>query len=108
MWFVEKVAMQDNNAGGWDALLTKKVMRECLVTGVIGKVLETAVFDELLFGADAVQKRMLEAQDECTLQFEGECYLSTPEGSPAHPTQATIAPSCVLSASAPSWPTMTS
>ncbi|KAK4032630.1 hypothetical protein C8A01DRAFT_50618 [Parachaetomium inaequale] len=71
MWFVEKVAMQDNNAGGWDALLTKKVLRECLVTGVIGKVLETAVFDELLFGADEVQKRMLEAQDECTLQFEG-------------------------------------
>ncbi|KAL2184401.1 hypothetical protein L209DRAFT_757878 [Thermothelomyces heterothallicus CBS 203.75] len=29
------------------------------------------VFDDLLFGADKVQKRMLEAQDECTLDYEG-------------------------------------
>ncbi|KAH6650943.1 hypothetical protein F5144DRAFT_524485 [Chaetomium tenue] len=71
LWFVGQVAMQDNNAGGWDALLTKRAHRECLVTGVIGKVLEMAVFDDLLFGADKTQKSMLEAQDECTLEFEG-------------------------------------
>jgi hypothetical protein len=80
LWFVEQVAMQDNNAGGWDVLLTKKTHRECLVTGVIGKVLQMAVFDDLLFGADKTQKTMLEAQDECTLQFEGEFLsLGTPE-----------------------------
>ncbi|KAH6853576.1 hypothetical protein B0I37DRAFT_10201 [Chaetomium sp. MPI-CAGE-AT-0009] len=71
LWFVAQVAMQDNNAGGWDVLLMKKVYRECLVTGVVGKVLEMAVFDDLLFGADKVQKDMLKAQDECTLDLEG-------------------------------------
>ncbi|KAK4105689.1 hypothetical protein N658DRAFT_492173 [Parathielavia hyrcaniae] len=39
--------------------------------GVLGKALEMGVFDDLLFGADEVQKKMLEAQDECTLNFEG-------------------------------------
>ncbi|KAK3907023.1 hypothetical protein C8A05DRAFT_40206 [Staphylotrichum tortipilum] len=71
MWFVEKVAMQDNRAGGWDELLVKELHRTCLVTGVIGKVLETCVFDDLLFGADEIQKKMLEGQDECTLELEG-------------------------------------
>jgi hypothetical protein len=75
MWFVEKVAIQDNNVGGWDALLRRGVMRECLVTGIIAKLLETSVFDELLFGADQTQKTMLESQDECTLQYEGEWSL---------------------------------
>jgi hypothetical protein len=105
MWFVEKVAIQDNNAGGWDALLRRGVMRECLVTGIIAKLLETSVFDELLFGADQTQKTMLESQDECTLQHEGEWSLAS-VGSPwilVHiltQPQATNAPPCVLSASA--------
>jgi hypothetical protein len=98
MWFVEEVAMQDNNAvGGWDDLLVKRLLRECLVTGVIGKVLETSVFDDLLFGADKTQKDMLEAQDKCTLELEGtwfpwwimdaeltRCRLST------HPTAVSL------------------
>ncbi|KAL2165341.1 hypothetical protein VTH06DRAFT_638 [Thermothelomyces fergusii] len=70
-WFVAQVAVQDNNAGGWDVLLTRRRQREHLVAGVIGKILEMEVFDDLLFGADRVQKRMLEAQDECTLDYEG-------------------------------------
>ncbi len=70
--FVKKVAKQDNNAGGWDALLVNRRKREWLLTGVIGKALETCVFEDLLFGADEGQKKMLEAQDECTLEFEGE------------------------------------
>lgn len=72
MWFVEQVAMQDNNAGGWDALLARRAERECLVTGVLGKVLEMGVFDDLLFGADPAQKSMLQGQDECTIGHEGE------------------------------------
>ncbi|KAK4129417.1 hypothetical protein N657DRAFT_677040 [Parathielavia appendiculata] len=54
----------DNNAVGWDALLIKGALRH-------GKALEMVVFDDLLFGADEVQKNMLVAQDECTLNFEG-------------------------------------
>ncbi|KAJ4297015.1 hypothetical protein N0V88_003931 [Collariella sp. IMI 366227] len=71
MGFLEQVAIQDNNMGGWDDLLVKRLHREFMVTGVIGKVLETCVFDDLLFGADTAQKRMLKAQDECTLELEG-------------------------------------
>lgn len=74
-WFVKKVARQDNHAGGWDALLKMEKHRRYLVIGVIGKALEMCVFDELLFGADAEQKEMLEAQDRCTLDMEGECPL---------------------------------
>jgi hypothetical protein len=75
MWFVQKVAMQDNNlAGGWDDLLVRRPLREYLATGVIAKALETCVFDDLLFGADKDQKGMLEAQDRCTLELEGQ-YL---------------------------------
>ncbi len=70
--FVKKIAKQDKNAGGWDELLVKRRNREWLLTGVIGKVLETCVFEDLLFGADEGAKEMLEAQDECTLEFEGE------------------------------------
>lgn len=107
LWFVGQVAMQDNNAGGWDALLTKRAHRECLVTGVIGKVLEMAVFDDLLFGADKTQKSMLEAQDECTLEFEGQysyCWVPLNLGL-TDPTQVTTVPPFDPSASAPSWST---
>ncbi len=74
--FVKKVAKQDNNAGGWDALLVDRRKREWLLTGVVGKALETCVFEDLLFGADEGQKKMLEAQDECTLDLEGEKFCS--------------------------------
>ncbi len=76
VWLAGEVAVQDYNAGGWDALLVRGVERACLVTGVIGKVLETSVFDDLLFGGDKTQKTMLEAQDECTLESEGTYKLS--------------------------------
>lgn len=97
MWFVEQVAMQDNRAGGWDELLVKQLHRTCLVTGVIGKALETCVFDDLLFGADETQKKMLEGQDECTLDLEGMFSHGCPEssgefGSSSNPTQATNGP----------------
>jgi hypothetical protein len=72
LWFVEKVAIQDNAAGGWDVLLVERRYRECLVSGVLAKSLEASVFDDLLFGADEVQKNMLKAQDECTLEYDGE------------------------------------
>ncbi|KAL2261457.1 hypothetical protein VTK26DRAFT_4110 [Humicola hyalothermophila] len=70
-WYVEQVARQDNAAGGWDQLLAMRLHREYLVTGVIGKVLEREVFEELLFGADETQRKMLEAHDEATIQQEG-------------------------------------
>ncbi len=103
MWFVEQIAMQDNRTGGWDELLVKQLHRTCLVTGVIGKALETCVFDDLLFGADETQKKMLEGQDECTLELEGEFRLIVlrsgwESGSASNSAQATTEPNCALDA----------
>ncbi|KAK4147787.1 uncharacterized protein C8A04DRAFT_24340 [Dichotomopilus funicola] len=69
--FIGQIAIQDNNTGGWDALLTQRAQRECLVVGVVGKVLETAVFDDLLFGESEPGKTMLAAQDKSTVNAEG-------------------------------------
>jgi len=44
---------------------------------MLGKALERWVFDELLFGADGCQKKILEAQDECLIQFEGKMMIKT-------------------------------
>lgn len=70
-WYVAQVAKQDNAVGGWDHLLEKQWHREYLVRGIIGKLLEREVFEELLFGADELQKKMLEAHDELTIHQEG-------------------------------------
>ncbi|KXX80163.1 hypothetical protein MMYC01_204136 [Madurella mycetomatis] len=74
-WFAKRVAKQDNHVGGWDVLLKMEKHRRYLVIDVIGKVLEMCVFDELLFSAEGEQKEMLEAQDRCTFDMEGECPL---------------------------------
>lgn len=73
-WYAQRVAKQDCHAGGWDALLMREKHRRYLVTGVIGKVLEICVFEELLFGAAEDQREMLEAQDLATLNLDGEYY----------------------------------
>jgi hypothetical protein len=105
-WFVEQVAKQDNNGGGWDEMLVKRGLREYLVTGMIGKALETCVFEELLFGADEHQAGMLEAQDKCTLNHDGESLLWEVVWLPLTNTAQDItAPLCAHAASEPSWET---
>lgn len=71
LWYVKKVARQDNNFGGWDVLLTINSLRRCLVIAVISKVLETWIFDDLFFGAEDNQILMLETQDRGLIASEG-------------------------------------
>ncbi|KAK0731391.1 hypothetical protein B0H67DRAFT_549168 [Lasiosphaeris hirsuta] len=69
--YASLVARQDNNSGGWDVLLSQAVHRKYLVTGIIARVLQAMVFDELLFGADSMQLTMFDAQDKALLEVEG-------------------------------------
>ncbi|KAK3694856.1 hypothetical protein B0T22DRAFT_533829 [Podospora appendiculata] len=71
VYYAGLVARQDNLAGGWDHLLTSRLHRKYLVMGVIAKVLETSVFDKLLFGASEAQLDVLAAEDEATLEVDG-------------------------------------
>lgn len=41
------------------------------MVGVLVRLLQEQVFDELLFGADRGTKRMLETQDECYIELDG-------------------------------------
>jgi len=71
--YASLVAKQDNNAGGWDILLESKLHRKYLVTGMVNRVLQTKVFDELLFGATDKTKAILDAQDLGIIDNEGDC-----------------------------------
>ena len=78
VYYAGLVARGDAKTGGWETVLRKSYYRQYLIMGIIGKVLETSVFNELLFGADDNQAALLKAQDEATLHLEGE--LSPPPG----------------------------
>lgn len=70
--YASLVARQDNNhPAGWDVLLAKGRYRKFLVVGVLVRLLQEQVWDELLFGADGETKKMLEAMDECYIHFDG-------------------------------------
>lgn len=70
--YASLVARQDNNhPAGWDVLLAKGRYRKFLMVGVLVRLLQEQVFDELLFGADKGTKRMLDAQDECYIELDG-------------------------------------
>lgn len=69
------VARQDNHApGGWDDLLVQRTHREYVITGVIGKVLDKYVWEELLFGATEAQKDLLEKEDRLTADLDGKVF----------------------------------
>lgn len=69
--YAQQVARQDNHTGGWDMLLHSGRQRTYLVVGIIGKMLQTHVFDDLLFGGEASAKDILRTQDEGLLAVEG-------------------------------------
>ncbi|KAK4202505.1 hypothetical protein QBC40DRAFT_347057 [Triangularia verruculosa] len=72
VWLVSQVARQDNAIrGGWDALLARAVTRKLTIVGMVAKLLQQWVFDELLFGADESIGEILRAQDEGLVQVEG-------------------------------------
>lgn len=75
--YASLVARQDNNhPAGWDVLLAKGRHRKLLMVGMLVRLLQEQVWDELLFGADKGTKRMLEAQDECWIDMDGRLSLS--------------------------------
>ena len=69
--YAQQVARQDNHTGGWEFILRTARQRVYLVQGIIGKMLQTHVFDDLLFGGDYSAKEILRAQDEGLLTLEG-------------------------------------
>ena len=69
--YVDMVARQDNYNGGWDRLLTDRRRRQFLVQGVIARILQRHVWDQLLFGADEQQKAMLDSMDIGILSGDG-------------------------------------
>jgi hypothetical protein len=64
--YTARVARQDNHLGGWDRVLSWNPARASLVTGIIGAVLQEAVFDKLLFGADSTQEIWSNVHDRAT------------------------------------------
>ncbi|KAK4164241.1 hypothetical protein QBC43DRAFT_211297 [Cladorrhinum sp. PSN259] len=71
LWYAKKVARQDNFNGQWDTLLTLSTFRRCLVIAIFAKVLETFIWDELLFGGRKDQFLMLSSQDQSLLGLDG-------------------------------------
>ena len=69
--YAQLVARQDNHNGGWDWMLQTGRQRVYLVLGIIGKMLQTHVFDDLLFGGGESAKSILQSQDEGLITLEG-------------------------------------
>ncbi|KAK1828547.1 hypothetical protein QBC39DRAFT_264946 [Podospora conica] len=69
--YAQIVARQDNRVGGWDELLYSNRPRQYLIMGIIGRMLQTHVFDELLFGGDYSAKAILRTQDQGLVTLEG-------------------------------------
>jgi hypothetical protein len=73
--YAQLVARQDNHTGGWDWLLHSGRQRVYLIVGIIGRMLQTHVFDDLLFGGEDSAKAILQSQDEGLLTVEGKMSL---------------------------------
>lgn len=70
--YIAAVARQDNHVpGGWDELIVQSVHRVYVIQGVIGKVFQKYIWEELLFGASEKQKELLEAEDKLTVDLDG-------------------------------------
>ncbi|KAM7188748.1 hypothetical protein V8F20_010465 [Naviculisporaceae sp. PSN 640] len=70
--YIALVARQDNTLPwGWDDLLMQRVHREYVIQGVIGKIFERYIWDELLFGANERQLELLEKEDRMTVDLGG-------------------------------------
>jgi hypothetical protein len=58
--YASQVAQPDPVAGKWNGLLSNNESRSTLVAGIISRVLQKEIFDELLFGAREDQKEAME------------------------------------------------
>ncbi|TPX19060.1 uncharacterized protein E0L32_011221 [Thyridium curvatum] len=66
-----RTVCSDPLVGGWDYAITDTHERRLLVMGILSKVLMDDVFDVLLFGATAAQKKILDSQDVEYLDMGG-------------------------------------
>jgi hypothetical protein len=75
--YVAGVARQDNVFGerAWEAVIASMEERTAVVCGVLGRVLEKQVWDELLFGAGKALRRDLTSLDCQSLGAEGLFFL---------------------------------
>ncbi|KAH8883839.1 hypothetical protein GQ53DRAFT_421488 [Thozetella sp. PMI_491] len=71
LYYAGVIARGDKKTGGWEEMLKSELHRQYLIMGVIGKVLETTVFSELLFGATEEQSKLLKSQDTTMVMLEG-------------------------------------
>ncbi|KAM7224384.1 hypothetical protein V8F06_000165, partial [Rhypophila decipiens] len=70
--YVALIARQDNAPGrGWDYMLSDTQMRQFIVTGVIARVFDKFIWQDLLFGATEAQRDVLEKQDRLTAGLDG-------------------------------------
>ncbi|KAM7206741.1 hypothetical protein V8F33_000384 [Rhypophila sp. PSN 637] len=70
--YVALIARQDNAPGrGWDYMLSDTQMRQFVVTGVIARVFDKFIWQDLLFGATEAQRDALEKQDKLTAELDG-------------------------------------
>lgn len=72
--FVMTVAREDEQAGGWDKLLTNGKERTMLLTAVIMKILGLEVLDSLLFGASKAHLDDLHQLDKEDIATEGKAH----------------------------------
>ncbi|KEY68387.1 hypothetical protein S7711_01164 [Stachybotrys chartarum IBT 7711] len=69
--FIMTVAREDEQAGGWDKLLTNGKERNMLLTAVVMKILGLEVLDSLLFGASKAHLEDLHQLDKKDIATEG-------------------------------------
>jgi hypothetical protein len=71
--FAELVAEPDPHMGGWNRFMTDLGQRKWFLVGILARVLETRVFNELLFGATKPMNDMLVTMEKTLVTLEGMC-----------------------------------
>ncbi len=69
--FAEMVADPEPSSGGWNRMLSDRIERRYLLVGILARILEAKVFNELLFGAEDMQKANLESLERTFAGEEG-------------------------------------
>ncbi|KAI1415113.1 hypothetical protein F5Y13DRAFT_12410 [Hypoxylon sp. FL1857] len=69
--YARLVAHEDQGFSGWPATLNDPLHRRWLIVGILAQIMETQIFDKLLFGASEKVKNELDRQDFQFLDKEG-------------------------------------
>lgn len=68
---IQYIARPDPYTGGWNRLLLDRSQRQPLLIGIFAKVLETKVFNALLFGTDGYEHEMMEKMEKTLVNLDG-------------------------------------